>query len=63
VILKGGGVEYSFWELSYTIKSGRYVGYYGHELLVVFRVEIYVNYIPVNYARGLLPQNPPPFAP
>ncbi|MEA1905654.1 MAG: hypothetical protein U9N12_01695, partial [Euryarchaeota archaeon] len=32
-ILKGGGVEYSFRELLYTIKSGRsVVGYYEHEL-------------------------------
>jgi len=32
-ILKGGGVEHSFRELLYTIKSGRsVVGYYEHEL-------------------------------
>ena len=31
-ILKGGGVEYSFRELLYTIKSGRsVVGYYEYE--------------------------------
>jgi transposase len=42
VILKGGGAEYSFRELLYTIKSGRsVVGYYGHEIFKDKR--LYVN--------------------
>ena len=41
-ILKGGGAEYSFRELLYTIKSGRsVVGYYEHELWKEKR--LYVN--------------------
>jgi transposase len=41
-ILKGGGVEYSFRELLYTIKSGMsVVGYYEHELWKERR--LYVN--------------------
>ena len=41
-ILKGGGAEYSFRELLYTIKSGRsVVGYYEHELWK--EKQLYVN--------------------
>jgi transposase len=41
-ILKGGGIEYSFGELLYTIKSGMsVVGYYEHEMFKEKR--LYVN--------------------